>query len=57
MQLFSLILILILLLFFLVSIDLLYTGSLARLEERKSNCFLSKIFSSLAKTTNYHKFY
>ena len=37
-QLLSLIPILILLLYFLVSIDLVYTGILARLEERKSNC-------------------
>ena len=42
-QIFSLISILVLLLFLLESIDIVYTGNLARLEERNGNCFLSEI--------------
>ena len=39
-ELLSLLPIIILLLYFLFSIDLVYTGIVARLEERKSNCLL-----------------
>ena len=40
-QLFSLIPIIIFLLYFLISIDLIYAGFFVRLEERKNYCFLS----------------
>ena len=51
-QLLCLIPILILLLYFRVSIDLVCTDIVARLDERKSNCFHSEIYSSLAETIN-----